>query len=185
MQIGLDLQDVPLEDVVREVLDILGPAAGDKDISMDYAVEPEDICVRGVRDRIKELILNLADNAVKYTPAKGKVHVRIYETNDTVIIAVRDTGIGIENKHLNRLFERFYRVDPGPQAGRWVARAWGSVSSSISRCPWAAPSRSKAYRERQYLHRYTCPKKTTIEPFLFHELPVLNTTLSSVNTHPV
>ena len=102
MQIGLDLQDVSIARMWSgRSSTYWRPAAGDKDISMDYAVEPEDICVRGVRDRIKELILNLADNAVKYTPAKGKVHVRIYETNDTVIIAVRDTGIGIENKHLN------------------------------------------------------------------------------------
>lgn len=113
MQIGLDLQDVPMGDVVREVIDILGQAAADKDISLDYTVEPESIHVRGIRDRLKELILNLADNAVKYTPSGGKVHIQIYENNANVIIAVRDTGIGIEKKHLGRLFERFYRVDRG------------------------------------------------------------------------
>jgi len=113
MQIGLDMQDVPLAHVVREVQDILGPAAGDKDITLDYTVEPEDISVRGIRDRLKELLLNLADNAVKYTPAGGEVHIHICEGDGDVVIAVGDTGIGIEKKHLPRLFERFYRVDRG------------------------------------------------------------------------
>jgi two-component system phosphate regulon sensor histidine kinase PhoR len=58
-------------------------------------------------------MVNLLDNALKYTPEGGSVTVRAYEEDEDVMISVKDTGIGIPPKDIPRLFERFYRVDKG------------------------------------------------------------------------
>jgi two-component system phosphate regulon sensor histidine kinase PhoR len=113
MQIGLDIRSVTLKDVVGEVFDMLAPLADEKNIRLHYTEEPKGSKIRAVRDRIKELILNLVDNSVKYTPSGGEVRMHIAEAGPRIVIAVQDTGIGIDKKHIPRLFERFYRVDRG------------------------------------------------------------------------
>lgn len=113
MQIGLGIQNVRVGDVVGEVFDMLSPRTQEKRITMDYLEEPKGVRIQAVRDRMKELVLNLVDNAIKYTPAGGEVRVRVYEMAVNFVLSVEDTGIGIEKKHLPRLFERFYRVDRG------------------------------------------------------------------------
>lgn len=60
---------------------------------------------------ISQILINLMDNAVKYTPEYGEVKVYLYKENNFVKFKVEDTGIGIEEKHLDRIFERFYRAD--------------------------------------------------------------------------
>ena len=60
---------------------------------------------------IEELIFNLCDNGIKYNRPGGKVTVRVSENNDNVCLSVEDTGIGIPENDLPRIFERFYRVD--------------------------------------------------------------------------
>jgi two-component system phosphate regulon sensor histidine kinase PhoR len=58
-------------------------------------------------------MLNLIDNAIKYTPSGGKVTIMIKDEGEDAFISVKDTGIGIAKEHIPRLFERFYRVDKG------------------------------------------------------------------------
>ncbi|RDC49282.1 GHKL domain-containing protein, partial [Acinetobacter sp. RIT592] len=63
------------------------------------------------RDYIKQIFLNLIDNAIKYTPDGGFVETSVYESNEEVFIKVSDNGIGISKEDKDRVFERFYRVD--------------------------------------------------------------------------
>ncbi|MFC1652761.1 ATP-binding protein, partial [Planctomycetota bacterium] len=67
--------------------------------------------VHGDRAKFEQVFVNLLDNAIKYTPDQGRIEVHLTDQEDQVEIVVRDSGIGIEKKHLDRVFERFYRVD--------------------------------------------------------------------------
>jgi signal transduction histidine kinase len=92
---------------------------------------------------IQRMIANLLDNAIKYTPAGGSIEVTISTgTNDAVAIAVKDTGVGISEKDMPRIFERFYRCDPsrseagiglGLSFARAIARAHGGDISVFSK----------------------------------------------------
>ena len=72
-----------------------------------------DAFITANEDHVKQLLINLIDNAIKYTLEGGKVHVSVERNADKVLLRVRDTGIGIAKEHIPRLFERFYRVDKG------------------------------------------------------------------------
>lgn len=74
---------------------------------------PPDVGARFDRQLLEQAVTNLLDNAIKYSEAEKRVTVRGEETEDEVVISVRDEGPGIEKQHVARLFERFYRVDKG------------------------------------------------------------------------
>lgn len=78
------------------------------DLSLIIKGEPEFI---GDEEMYRQLIINLVDNAIKYTDNNGRVKVRLEEEAEQVILSVQDNGVGIPADHLPRLFERFYRVD--------------------------------------------------------------------------
>jgi two-component system phosphate regulon sensor histidine kinase PhoR len=77
---------------------------------------PETARALGDPDGVEQMVLNLVDNAVKYGRAGGQVRVTAARADGWIDISVSDDGPGIESRHLPRLFERFYRVDPGRSA---------------------------------------------------------------------
>ena len=81
----------------------------DLDFIVDLPFEP--VMVQGDREAMTQIFENLVDNAIKYTPQKGKVVVRLRRLNHKVYLEVEDTGIGIPEEDIDRVFERFYRVD--------------------------------------------------------------------------
>ena len=86
------------------------PLAAEKqiDISMQLAAP---LSVSGDRDLLFQACANLLDNAIKYTPSGGRIWLRLSVSGASALLEVRDTGIGIGPEHLERIFERFYRVD--------------------------------------------------------------------------
>lgn len=110
--IGWDRREaVDVHAVIREVLDMVALSAEGKAITLKEET-PEDLPeLKGNRDWFKQMVLNLVDNAVKYTPEGGAVHVATYRFDQELLIKVADTGIGIPQGDIPRLFERFYRVD--------------------------------------------------------------------------
>jgi two-component system phosphate regulon sensor histidine kinase PhoR len=101
-----------LTDVFEEVHDSLELKASENDITLRFDCVEDLPSVYGDRDRIRRVLVNLADNAIKYNEAGGTVALRARAgSGDTVRISVEDDGIGIPPEHLPRLTERFYRVD--------------------------------------------------------------------------
>jgi len=133
----LHLQPVPLVEVTRQAVASLAPQAESKGIRLDVAMAEDLPPVLADRDRLVQILVNLVDNAVKYTPEGGRVTVRAERLAGTrdqgpgtsasgpertpgprpptpapmVEVVVEDTGIGIPEKDLSRITERFYRVD--------------------------------------------------------------------------
>ncbi|HET8734757.1 MAG TPA: ATP-binding protein [Anaeromyxobacteraceae bacterium] len=113
----LSLEAVGVEEVARRALDLIGDPARRRRIELAVQV-PEGIVVQADARALEHVLVNLLDNAVKYTPEGGRATVTaVADDAGRVEIAVSDTGPGIERHHLPRLFERFYRVDPGRSRG--------------------------------------------------------------------
>jgi two-component system phosphate regulon sensor histidine kinase PhoR len=74
---------------------------------------PMDFRAAGDAIGVDRVLTNLIDNALKYCPENVKITIEAHEVGDKIQILVKDSGPGIDNRHLPRLFERFYRVDPG------------------------------------------------------------------------
>ncbi len=101
-----------LADTANSVAEMLLYTAQARGIAITCTVS-DDIILEANPDRIKQLLLNLADNAVKYNKEGGSVTISAERTHGLVRISVKDTGIGIPQEHVSRIFERFYRVDKG------------------------------------------------------------------------
>lgn len=101
---------VPVAPIARDVVAALDPAivSGGLDVGVEA---DEDARVAGDAESLRQIISNLVDNAIKYTPAGGRIEVRVAEAENSVVIEVSDTGIGIPAESRDRVFERFYRVD--------------------------------------------------------------------------
>ncbi|WP_096202715.1 two-component system histidine kinase PnpS [Bacillus sp. FJAT-45350] len=106
----LNWQPTNLAKIVEEAVQVLQHKSEEKEIALSYNSEGETI-VDGDSVRIKQIAINLINNSIMYTPARGKVAVSVKESSNKVIVKVEDTGIGISETELPRIFERFYRVD--------------------------------------------------------------------------
>ena len=99
-----------LQALLEELIEELAVLAEDRQIRLSLHTQPTPL-VLGDSQWLKRAIINLLDNAIRYTPPGGAVTVRLGSTGENVTVAVQDTGPGIEPQHLPHLFQRFYRTD--------------------------------------------------------------------------
>jgi len=109
---ALDLKPMTAESAVGAVIDLLETRAHARGLALELAVE-DDVSFVGDARSFEQVLVNLVDNAIKYTPRGGSVGIDIRRDAGDVLIEVWDTGPGVPASHRARLFERFYRVDPG------------------------------------------------------------------------
>jgi len=105
-------EPVHIPELYQWVQELAAPFVGTKDVRVEVAVEPGAEWVRSDPEKLRQIVTNLATNAVKYTP-RGRVELRAARENWRVMLAVRDTGIGIPAHEQARIFEPFYRAGNG------------------------------------------------------------------------
>ena len=102
---------------INEVTELLSHHKEQKKVSLIINHPEEDIFIKGDRNRFKQMLINLIDNGIKYNKEGGFVKVSYYKNDDKLSLIVEDNGIGIEEKDLERIFERFYRADKSRNRG--------------------------------------------------------------------
>jgi signal transduction histidine kinase len=142
----LAVEPCDLREIVAEAVETGGMLAEGAGNTVTTEVPDHPVILPVDRTRVRQLLLNLVTNAVKYTPAGGRVLVGLVEEPDHVVMEVRDTGVGIAPGDLPHVFDRFWRADPartrtGEKAGtglglaitKWVAEAHGGSIQVQSR----------------------------------------------------
>ena len=105
----IEKTQLKLKNIVVAIVDSLMIEADKKNVKFKLSLN--DCSITGNYDSIYSLIFNLVDNAIKYNKTNGKITIKLQEVSNNVILSVKDTGIGIPKEDLERIFERFYRVD--------------------------------------------------------------------------
>jgi heavy metal sensor kinase len=112
----LDPVTVNLSELLVDLASNIEALCEEKTLIFDSQISG-DIQVEGDKVKLRELFLNLMDNAIKFTPAGGKISLSLVKTEGQAAVSVSDTGIGISEEHLPRIFDRFYRVNKTSSAG--------------------------------------------------------------------
>jgi signal transduction histidine kinase len=144
--VRLRLETLDLTAPARQVISQTKVLASSNDLALDFIGGEERYIINGNAELLRRLVLILTDNAVKYTPAGGRVLIRIYNREDNTCLEVKDTGVGISSEDLPHIFERFFRADKardrsggaglGLSIAEWIVRLHGAsidVSSVVNR----------------------------------------------------
>lgn len=106
----LKFEEINLYSILNDVVKLLNPLAEQKDVKISILGD-EQLTTFGDRASLLELFTNIIDNVIKYNIQKGKVDIYIKKDQDYALIEIKDTGVGIPEKDLDRVFDRFYRID--------------------------------------------------------------------------
>ncbi len=111
-EVPIHYEKFDLAELIREVIDSLELKAKKYNISLQFKEKYNDATwVNADREKIRQVLVNLIDNSFKYGRNQGTTSIKTFELHDQILVEITDDGIGIEEKYLPRLFERFYRTD--------------------------------------------------------------------------
>ena len=96
---------------IQHTLEMLQKRAQEKEITLKTDLPPKAAPVFAVLHQVKQVVFNLVDNAIKYSPPGSLIHVSLTQEEERLVLMVADNGIGIPPEHREKIFERFYRVD--------------------------------------------------------------------------
>lgn len=103
------IESLSLSETLQKAIDMMQPQAQDKNITLKINVEENIPHINGNKSSIEAMFINLISNAIKYTPSEGQVDIELSKNGQHIQLKVSDTGIGIEEKDLPHIFEKFYR----------------------------------------------------------------------------
>ena len=102
---------ISISDLVMESWQTLKPLAEKKDVKINLLI-PTKYFISGDIENLKRAFINILDNAIRYSPANEEIQIEIFKRDSSVVMRVRDKGIGLEENEFNDIFSRFYRGDP-------------------------------------------------------------------------
>jgi two-component system phosphate regulon sensor histidine kinase PhoR len=111
--LSLDIESFNVVEMINDICKQLEIQARKKNITLHVIVQKQNIKIKADRFRIRQVFSNLLTNSIKYGKENGETSITINSDKEKVSVLISDNGIGIEEKHLPRIFERFYRVDKG------------------------------------------------------------------------
>ena len=130
-ELVMNMAPMRLDDLLFQVVESLRPVAYAKNIELSInCLYGDESAMVGDKDRLKQLFVNLIENGIRYTPNDGKVAVTLDWLNGVNEVVVSDTGMGIPEKEIPKLFERFYRVDKAR------SRVSGGTGLGLCICKW-------------------------------------------------
>jgi heavy metal sensor kinase len=110
-KVELKFETIDLSEIICRAVKLLSPLAAQRGISIEIAPAGEPLVVRGDRAALLELFTNLIDNSIKYNVPQGKLHISTRRQTGFIVCEIKDTGIGIPEGDLDKVFDRFYQVD--------------------------------------------------------------------------
>jgi len=151
-EIPLKMEETDLTDLITELHHQTQILAETKQIKVALQRPQHPVCLHADSLRLRQVLLNLLTNAIKYTPEAGRVEVSLSQTEDQVEIEISDTGIGIDSEHLDKIFNRFYRIDKtdnrhdggsglGLAIVKWIVEAHGGTVNVSS-----VPNRGSTFK---------------------------------------
>jgi signal transduction histidine kinase len=109
-QLKGEKKEVALNETIAKVAELVQTGAEEKGLKFKVEIAEEPLVLVGIEDGLERVFMNLVSNAIKYTPAGGSVAVKAWGENDQIKVKVSDTGIGIPEEALPRIFDEFYRA---------------------------------------------------------------------------
>ena len=110
-ELKMVIEPFDISNLIKDIFEQVEDRAEKKDTKLSLIANEKHIIVLGDPFRIKQVILNLVDNSIKYGSENGEVQVELERDKDNILISIKDDGPGIAPEHLSRIFDRFYRVE--------------------------------------------------------------------------
>jgi signal transduction histidine kinase len=131
--VSYELESIPVDAFLQTLDALIAPQVAANDLTLEYDPCPGSLGVRADREKLRQVVLNLLSNAVRYTPAGGRIRLTASGEGPVAQIVVADTGIGIAPDALERIFEPFVQLDRSLTRGRDGVGLGLAISRDLAR----------------------------------------------------